>query len=81
MNPHEAAVKSALRTGDEIDRLIGRLGSAEHPRGEILGAYRNAQVGVRAALDEEPGLRRHMTLRDTLGGLRMAVRQTAQSNR
>jgi hypothetical protein len=80
MNPHEAAVKSALRAGDEINRLIGRLGTADHPRGEVLVAYRNAQRGVRAALDHEPGFQRDMTLRDALGGLRVAVRQTARES-
>ena len=80
MNPHEAAVKSALRAGDEIGRLIGRLGTAEHPRGEVLVAYRNAQRGVRAALDFGPGFQRDMTLRDTLGGLRVAVRNTARES-
>ena len=80
MNPHEAAVKSALRTGDEVDRLIARLGTAVHPRGEILGAYRNAQRGVRAALDFGPGFQRDMALQDALGGLRVAVRQTARES-
>lgn len=80
MNPHEAAVKSALRTGDAISRLIARLGTAEHPRGAVLGAYRNAQVGVRAALEHEPGFQRDMTLRDALGGLRGAVRNTARES-
>lgn len=80
MNPHEAAVKSALRAGDEIGRLIGRLGTAEHPRGEVLVAYRNAQRGVRAALDSGPGFQRDMTLRDALGGLRVAVRNTARES-
>lgn len=80
MNPHEAAVKSALRAGSEINRLIGRLGTAEHPRGEVLVAYRNAQRGVRAALDHEPGFQRDMTLRDALGGLRLAVRNTARES-
>jgi len=47
MNSHEIAVRAALRAGDDIDRLIGRLGSAQHPRGEVLTAYRNAERGLR----------------------------------
>lgn len=80
MNPHEAAVKGALRAGDEISRLIGKLGTADHPRGEVLVAYRNGQRGVRAALDHEAGFQRDMTLRDALGGLRGAVRNTARES-
>ncbi len=46
MNSHEVSVKTALRAGDDIDRLIARLGTAQHPRGEVLVAYRNAQRGL-----------------------------------
>lgn len=47
MNSHEVAVKTALRAGDDIDRLIARLGTAQHPRGEVLTAYRNTERGLR----------------------------------
>jgi hypothetical protein len=47
MNSHEVAVRTALRAGDDIDRLIARLGTAQHPRGEVLVAYRNAHRSLR----------------------------------
>jgi hypothetical protein len=73
MNPHEAAVKAALKTGDEMDRLIGRLGSAEHPRGEVLVAYRTANRGLAEELrNGRPG-----GVAEVLAELRRAVRATA----
>lgn len=73
MNPHEAAVKAALKTGDEMDRLIGRLGSAEHPRGEVLVAYRAANRG----LAEELRNGRPSGVAEVLAELRRSVRATA----
>lgn len=54
MNSHEVAVRAALRAGDDIDRLIARLGTAQHPRGEVLTAYRNTERSLRDVL-QRPG--------------------------
>lgn len=41
---HERAVKLALKTGDNLERLFARiLGSVAHPQGRILSAYRQAR--------------------------------------
>lgn len=40
MTGHGAAVRAALRTNEELERLIARMGSAEHPRGAVMRAYR-----------------------------------------
>lgn len=52
MDSHAAAVRNALRAGDELDRLIAKLGTAAHPRGAVLLAYRNADRALRSALRE-----------------------------
>ena len=75
-----SAVKSALKAGDEIARLIARLGTAEHPNGAILSAYRSVQRGVSAALAVDPGFQRNMAIQDALFGLRNAVQQTARES-
>lgn len=46
---HEQAVRAALRAGDELKRLIDRLGNQEHPRGRMLSAYRQARRAMRQA--------------------------------
>lgn len=46
---HEQAVRVALRSGDELKRLINRLGTQEAPRGRILMAYRQARRAMRQA--------------------------------
>lgn len=51
-NPHELAVKSAIRMNDEIGALFGRVGTNEHPRGFVTTAYRNARRGLDVALKE-----------------------------
>lgn len=64
MYSHEIVVRSALRAGDDIDRLIGRLGTVRHPRGSVLVAYRNAE----------------RALRDVLGGRASALQMTQDAN-
>lgn len=46
---HEQAVRVALRSGDELKRLIDRLGTQDAPRGRILAAYRQARRAMRQA--------------------------------
>jgi hypothetical protein len=79
MTAHAKTVRAALRAGDEIERLIARLGTAEHPRGAVLSAYRNAERGLRDAL--HPATSRQMAQRaaaEVLGGLRRDVGATVR---
>lgn len=77
MDAHAAAVRSALRAGDRIGRLISRLGTAEHPRGEVLSAYRNAERGLGEILRLRSGFAQN-DMREVLGGLRRDVGQTVR---
>lgn len=69
-NPHLAAARSAQRTVDELATLFARMGTADHPRGAVLAAYRAAR---RALADNfsRPG-----AVSDALMTLRMAVQQS-----
>lgn len=80
MNGHERAVRSALRANDDIGRLVGRLGTAEHPRGAVLVAYRNARRGLSGALGTTgPYTSPVWAVREVMGGLRRDVAGTMQS--
>lgn len=76
MNAHETAVKQALRAGDDIDRLIARLGTAQHPRGAVLTAYRNAERGMRDVLGGS-GPRKAAEAAEVMGGLQRELSTTA----
>lgn len=45
-NAHRSVVKQAERVGDDLKRLFDRLGNADHPRGDILAAYRLALASM-----------------------------------
>jgi len=45
-NAHRTVVKQAERVGDDLKRLFDRLGNADHPRGDILAAYRLALASL-----------------------------------
>lgn len=50
-NPHLFAVQQAERDDRTLLALINRyIGTMEHPRGQLLSAYRNARRGVREVL-------------------------------
>jgi hypothetical protein len=44
------SIKAALRTNRELGKLFAKLGTAEHPRGKVLVAYRNARRALRDVL-------------------------------
>jgi len=70
MNPLAVAQAQAARDNKALDALFARyIGSAEHPRGRVLVAYRNARRAMMSAL-QEPGLRRGLAVREVLDGLR-----------
>ncbi len=52
-NPLEKAVKSALRSNNDIGTLFARIGNNEHPRGFVTSAYRQAKRAMRSAMTEE----------------------------
>ena len=47
LSEHERAVRLALQSGDELKRLVNRLGTSEAPRGRVLSAYRQARRAMR----------------------------------
>jgi len=73
---HRAAVRAAVRAARGLEGVFGRMGTVEHPRGRVLGAYRNARraladVWGRGAV----GLR--WEVEEVLGGLRREVTAAA----
>lgn len=71
-NPLEKSIQSAVKTNQVIGDLFGRLGTAEHPRGAILTAYRNASRAIIPALRESSPL---FAVDDVLSQLRRTVQQ------
>jgi hypothetical protein len=77
---HRAAVASALQANEDIGRLTGRLGTAEHPRGAVLVAYRNARRGLRGALGTAgPYTSPVWAVREVMTGLEQDVAETMRS--
>ena len=72
-----ASVRAARRTTRELYGLFGRLGTAEHPRGQVLVAYRNAHRALRDAFGRG-GLAVRLESREILGGLRRDVEAVAR---
>ena len=70
--PHELAIKQALKTNDQIGRVVASLGTAQHPRGTILTAYRNAGRAL-ANNTGDP-----QVVREALGQLRISVHQAVR---
>jgi len=64
---HERAVRLAMRSSHHLDELFAKMGTAEHPRGVILGAFRQAREALRDAL------RSQSSVIDALSVLRLAV--------
>jgi len=54
---HERAIQNALDTGDDINALFDKLGSADHPRGVIMALYRSFLREVEPHLDNPPVVR------------------------
>lgn len=69
-------MRLALRANDDIGGLVGRLGTAEHPRGAVLVAYRNARRAMASALgDAGPFVAPSYAVREVMGALRRDVEQ------
>lgn len=69
---HEQAVKNALRTSDMLADLFARLGTAQHPRGRILSAYRQARRAMKGV--DDPAV-----VNEILAELRIAIQTIAQT--
>lgn len=54
---HERAIQNALDTGDDINALFDKLGSADYPRGVIMALYRSFLREVEPHLDNPPVVR------------------------
>ena len=80
------SIQAALRTNRELGKLFARLGTAEHPRGKILMAYRNARRALRDVLRQrgpaiEIGawLGAYSEAREVMVGLEDSVRTVADA--
>jgi hypothetical protein len=73
MSDHERAVNAALAVNRELGAIFGRLGTADHPRGAVVSAYRAA----RRALDGNLGQPR--TVAEILAVLRAAVLEAVRA--
>ena len=72
-NPYRAAIKSARHVDRELARMFALyLGSVEHPRGQVVSAYRSARRAMRQAY-RRGGFRQMAELLDTLRNLRQQV--------
>lgn len=70
------SINAALRTNRELGKLFAKLGTAEHPRGKVLVAYRNARRALRDVL-RRPGLTMTLEAREVMTGLKDSVRTIA----
>lgn len=66
-NPLEKAVKSGIRMNDRIGDLFAKIGTAAHPRGNVLTDYDQARLALEAALAKENPL---PAVRDVLRNMR-----------
>lgn len=73
MPDRHPSIRAAVRTNRELGKLFGRLGTAEHPRGAVLVAYRNARRAMRDVLRRRT-LAMPLEAREVMGGLKNGVR-------
>jgi hypothetical protein len=74
-NPRLASTRAARRTNKGLADLFGKMGSTQHPRGQILTAYRNAHRALRPLLREPTAI---FEAPEILATLRRDVDATAQ---
>jgi hypothetical protein len=70
-NAHLQAIRAANRTTRELKRLFDKLGSAEHPRGRVVSAYRVARRAIKGNFDSP------QAVQEALDVLSLAVRGIA----
>jgi hypothetical protein len=64
---HDRAVRFASQRADGLAGLFAQIGTSDHPRGQVLSAYRAAREALRGNLSNP------LAVEDTLGTLRLAV--------
>jgi hypothetical protein len=77
MTSRKASLRAAQRTTRELGQLFAHLGSAQHPRGAILTAYRNARRATQDVLRRQ-AVYMLPEMAEVLGGLRETVRGVAE---
>lgn len=77
MTDRPRSLRAAQRATKGLAVLFGQIGTAEHPRGAVLVAYRNARRAMRDVLRRKSVLAR-FEAREVMRGLRSSVRATAQ---
>jgi len=72
------SIRAAQRTTRELGKLFAELGTAEHPRGAVLAAYRNTRRALRDVLRRRsPAMM--LEAREVMTGLGDSVRATADT--
>jgi len=72
------SIQAALRINRELSKLFARLGTAEHPRGRVLVAYRNARRALRDVLRRGTPMRM-LEAREVMTGLKDSIRIVADN--
>jgi len=76
MTNRNASLRAAQRTTRELGKLFARLGTAQHPRGAVLVAYRNARRAMRDVLRRNSVLAQ-FEAREVMGALKWRVHDIA----
>ena len=78
-NPRVASVRAAEHTTRELKTLFAKLGTEEHPRGQVKVAYANAQRALRDVLRRLSGPAALVEAQEVLGSLRRDVADAARN--
>lgn len=76
LRAHRASVQAALALNDDLAHLFARVGTAQHPRGQVVTAYRNARRALRDVF-QRSGTRLGAEAAEVLRGLRANIGLTA----
>ena len=78
-NPRIASIRAAQHTTRELKQLFAKLGTEEHPRGQIRAAYNNARRALRDVTGRVTGPMAQFEAQEVLGGLRRDVADAART--
>ncbi len=76
MTSRKASLRAARHTTRELGQLFARLGSAKHPRGAVLVAYRNARRAMRDVLRRNTSMA-SFEAREIMAELQWRIREIA----
>lgn len=81
MSNRRPSIQAALRTNRELGKLFAKLGTAKHPRGKVLMAYRNARRALGDVLGRQASLTLtyYLEVQEVMIGLRDSVRAVADT--